>query len=148
MEHYTPSKAIAAAYRLSQSILRAKLATLSIEAQQADSLYVISNREGLSQQELSGLLSVSKSATTQAVKNMIAAGYVRKEVDAMDKRVSRLYLTEEGKAIAPRINEVFGELIDLHQEAFSAEERKQFEQLITKLVDELREKKSDISAKE
>jgi DNA-binding MarR family transcriptional regulator len=148
MSHYNPSKAIATAYRLGQSILRTKLNDLGIEAHQADSLYAISGLEGLSQQELSEVLTVSKPATTRAVKTMIAAGYVRKETDESDRRVSRLYLTEKGKEIAPTLGGAFEELINLHQEAFTAKERSQFEYLITKLINELRDARADLSNKE
>lgn len=148
MVYRNPSKAIATAYRLGQSILRAKLNDLGIEAHQADSLYVISGFEGLSQQELSELLTVSKPATTRAVKTMIKAGYVYKETDKSDKRVSRLYLTEQGKEIAPTLSKAFEELIDLHKEAFTVEEQVQFEYLITKLINELRAKKTELSSKD
>lgn len=145
MEYRNPSKAIATAFRLGQSILRTKLGDLGIEAHQADSLYAISGFEGLSQQELSDLLTVSKPATTRAVKTMVAAGYVRKETDVSDKRVSRLYLTEQGKAIAPTLDKAFCELIRIHEEAFTEEELAQFEYLMKKLVAELEDKKTELS---
>lgn len=101
------AKLNAAIYRNMQSIVNYKLKDLSIRSGQHDFFYVISINEGLTQKELREHLYLGKSTTAKAVKNLIANGYIRKEKDKNDKRYDRLYLTEEGKQIAPRIEKIF-----------------------------------------
>jgi len=54
--------------------------------------------DGLSQEELTQRLCVDKSATARAVKALETKGFIRREVDSLDKRNKRLYLTKEAKS--------------------------------------------------
>jgi len=103
----------AAIYRNLQSIINSKLKDLPILSGQHDFFYVISNREGITQKELSEHLYIGKSTTAKAVKHLIEQGYVRKEKDTKDRRFERLYLTDKGKEIAPKVRATFTEVVEI-----------------------------------
>ena len=54
-------------------------------------LISVYENEGISQEELSSLLIISKSTTATMIRKLADAGYVRKETDPADKRNFRLY---------------------------------------------------------
>lgn len=58
---------------------------------------------GSNQRNIAEFAGVTTSAVNQAVKSLLEEDYLRKEVDASDKRNSKLYLTEKGDSIAQRL---------------------------------------------
>ena len=115
-------KYAAAIYRNSQSIIGHKLSGLELKSGQYDFLYYISKHEGITQQELSDGLYISKSTTAKAVKNLLNSGYIRKEPDIYDKRCNRLYLSKKGLEIEPLVRTAFLEMIDIYAKDISLEE--------------------------
>ncbi|MBQ9772005.1 MAG: MarR family transcriptional regulator [Lentisphaeria bacterium] len=69
-------------------------------------LISVYENEGISQEELSSLLIISKSTTATMIRKLADAGYVRKETDPADKRNFRLYITEEGLKFIPEIRRI------------------------------------------
>lgn len=59
---------------------------------------------GASQRDVAEFSCVTTSAVNQTVKSMLEEGYLRKEVDAADKRNSNLYLMEKGLAVAQALH--------------------------------------------
>lgn len=56
------------------------------------------HNDGLTQDELSKIVKVDKSATARMVKSLEEKGYITREIDPKDKRSKKIYLTEKGKA--------------------------------------------------
>lgn len=139
-------KYIAAIYRNMQSIINFKLADTDIKSGQQDFLFVISKHEGISQKQLSNTLHVGKSTTAKAVKNLISSGYITREQDSLDKRFNKLYLTDKGKEIAPRINDTFSEIIEIFAKGLSDDEYEQMIIMLKKLLLSFRTEKNKISS--
>ena len=59
---------------------------------------VLAHEDGITQEELTNQVGVDKSATARAVKSLMEKEYIRREIDLIDKRNKRLYLTEKAKA--------------------------------------------------
>ena len=135
------SKLNAAIYRNAQSIINSKLVDLNIKSGQHDFLYVISKNEGISQKELSEFLYVGKSTTAKAVKNLVENDYVKKIQDENDNRIYRLYLTENGIKIIPKINSVFLELVTIFSKNLSKIEEEQTLIVLKRILDTLSEEK-------
>lgn len=76
----------------------------------------LASEDGLTQDELSQRVCVDKSATARAVKSLEEKGLVRREVDSLDKRNKRLYLTEEAQI---KHKELVKVLIQYNQELTS-----------------------------
>lgn len=131
----------AAIYRNLQSILNAKLKDVPIRSGQHDFLYVISLQEGITQKELSERLYVGKATTAKACKNLMANGYIRMEKDKTDRRFERLYLTELGRAAAPRIRETFMELVGITTRDLSSEEAEAVVGLLKKILETVTQEK-------
>ncbi|MDF2987564.1 MAG: MarR family transcriptional regulator [Eubacterium sp.] len=142
----TIGKLNAAIYRCMQGIINFKLRDIPIGSGQHDFFYVISKSEGLTQKELGQHLYVGKSTTTKAVQNLILNGYIRKEKDEKDKRCDRLYLTEEGKRILPRIHATFSEAVELTTKNLSPQETELALDLLKRILQNVSYEKIKLSA--
>lgn len=134
MQNMNISRMTAAMFRTRQSILAQRLQDADLNGGQTDCLYAITRHEGCSQMELTEILFNNKSATAKSVKVLIEKGYVRREVDGQDKRLCHLFLTEQGRALAPKLQMLYGELVQLHEKYLTAEEAAQLAALMEKVL--------------
>jgi len=74
---------------------------------------VIANSERITQKELSDILLVDKSTTAKAVNSLVSQGYIKKRACTKDNRFRKLYLTEKGQSIKPKIQKTFLESLDI-----------------------------------
>ena len=84
-------------YQTCYSVLSQELKYLDLSVAQHDVLTAIHHEDGLSQQRLAEKLLVVKSNVTALLGRLEARGLIRREVDAQDARVRRVYLTPAGK---------------------------------------------------
>ena len=75
------------------------LSELGLHVSQELVLFVLWREEGLSQSELAARLRVELPTLTKAVHRMERAGLLVRQADEKDTRVSRVYLTEKGRAL-------------------------------------------------
>lgn len=62
-------------------------------------LAILAGRDGLTQNELAGMVHVDPSMVTRIVKELEGTrGWIRRERDPADNRLMRVYLTDEGRA--------------------------------------------------
>ena len=81
------------------------LSQLGLHVSQELFLFVLWQEEGLSQSELAARLRVELPTVTKAVQRMERAGLLIRQDDENDTRVSRVYLTEKGRALyAPALS--------------------------------------------
>src|SRR5205823_7646884 len=57
------------------------------------------NQDGLSQKEIADLMGVQAATATRMVIRMEQSGFVERETDAEDQRVSHVYLTDLGRSL-------------------------------------------------
>ena len=84
------------------------------------SLRLLATCEGVSQSDLAETLHLSRPRVTRILQNLEKAGVVTREVDLDDQRVTRVFLTAEGRrqesenraAFEDYINETIGKLSD------------------------------------
>ncbi|MEX2104436.1 MAG: MarR family transcriptional regulator [Bacilli bacterium] len=98
-------KYISAIYRHLQILIAAELAPYRIGSGQYIFLVTIAGKERITQKALSEELLIDKTTTTKAIAKLEAEGYVRRESDPEDNRYHLLYLTEEGRAVIPKVKE-------------------------------------------
>jgi len=67
-------------------------------------------QDGVTQSELTECLNRSPSTITKTVQRMEKAGLVKRCPDDSDERVSRVFLTDAGRAIQPAVEEVWNRL--------------------------------------
>jgi DNA-binding MarR family transcriptional regulator len=113
---------VARACQLMQSALARELAPFDIKPPHLDILANLYRYEGLSQQELARKLLVGRSNISMTLPQMERRGLIERRGDSRDKRVLRLYLTNEGKTLAERAMQIQTALIDRILSATPVEE--------------------------
>lgn len=113
---------VARACQVMQSTLARELAPLDIKPPHLDILVNLFRFEGLSQQELARKLLVGRSNISMTLPQMERRGLIERRGDSRDKRVLRLFLTAEGKALAEQAMGIQTTLIDRIMSATPVEE--------------------------
>jgi DNA-binding MarR family transcriptional regulator len=80
-------------------------------------------REGLTHGELAERTRVTPATMTRMIQRMERAGFVVRRSDAGDERISRVYLTEAGRAVQAEVQQVLRRLEAETFAGFSDEER-------------------------
>lgn len=80
-----------------------KLQQLGIHPGQVPMICIIHSQEGINQKELADMLHIKPPTVAVAVKRMENAGILTRKQDQNDARITRVYLTEEGKKVAQEI---------------------------------------------
>ena len=109
---------------------------------QARILQLLGERDGRSLSEIVEELDVRPSSASELVSKLEQHGYVKRETNAEDKRVTNIFITEEGKehfaAFAAERAKRDADFFD----GLSAEEQQQLSELLGKLSASLKEKLS------
>ncbi|WP_432408955.1 MarR family winged helix-turn-helix transcriptional regulator [Wukongibacter sp. M2B1] len=106
MAYESFGKYIGAIYRHQQIIINQKLKPYGIGSGQYIFLIKIYENEGISQKELSKLISIDKTTTAKAIKKLEEEVYIYRIKDPEDKRYHKLYLTQKGKDFMPTLHRV------------------------------------------
>ena len=109
--------------RLQHKRVHALLGGLGVYRGQPPALRALCAEEGLTHSELAHLLHVKPPTITHMIQRMERAGFVQRRPDPTDERVSRVYLTDAGRAIQDEIRRVFRELEAEVFAGFSPEEQ-------------------------
>ena len=86
------------------------------------------------QEELSTVLILDKTTVAHQLVKLEAQGYLRRSPSPEDGRCRRVYPTEKGEAVYPRIREAFARFSEELLEGLSPEERETLERLSEKLL--------------
>lgn len=96
-------------------------------------LLTIHFNEGLSQNELSKILDFNKGAIAKLVKTLVEGGYITKTLDEHDKRAHKLYLTDKGRKVIPKLFEFESQWTEKVIENISDDELKTLETILEKI---------------
>ena len=94
-------------------------------------------RPGATQSELAEMLEVEKPTAGRMVDRMEAKGWVERRADGADRRVNRLYLTNEADLIQLRLAKISDRTIDDALSPLSQRERDQFSELTARVKRQL-----------
>jgi MarR family transcriptional regulator, organic hydroperoxide resistance regulator len=89
-------------HRRALNTIAAELKSLGLSVPQFDLLSTLTEREGLSQQELAERLYVTKGNVSGLLDRMVEAGLVERRTIPGDRRSNALYLTEKGRDLAEK----------------------------------------------
>jgi DNA-binding MarR family transcriptional regulator len=123
--------------RLNRRRVRALLDEIGLYRGQPHVLRALWEQEGLTHSQLAHALNRSAATMTNMIKRMEKAGFVERRADPADERVSRVYLTDAGRAIQDRVYQVWRELEEQGFAGLSEQERAQLQQLFTQIRDNL-----------
>lgn len=97
-------------YRRSQIYLTAELAKYNITSAEYPFIIAAMKHSGSTQDEMAGHICVDKSAAARSIRSLEEKGYVRREQDETNRRQNKVYITEAGKALWPKIQKVLSSL--------------------------------------
>lgn len=97
----------------------------------------LSENDGISQAEMARLLCIKAPTINVMAKRLARSGFIRTERDVHDRRVTRLYITEEGKKSARRAFEYIETLEKQFFAGFTDAELDQLEYYFSKIIENL-----------
>ena len=136
-------KYISIIHRYARAFFDRKLAHASISSGHMPFIFHLSKHDGLSQDELSGLVGMDKTTTARAIKSLVDLGYVVREHDAEDKRMYRLYLTRKGKDLIPEIKGVISEWNSVISHGLSPAEKSRLQHDLKRISENARQFKEN-----
>lgn len=112
-----------------------------IHPKQVPLLCILEEKEGVSQKEISQKLNISPPTVAVSIKRLEKAGFVERRADEKDQRMSRIYLTAEGKEIIRKSRLCIEENEKILFKGFSESElclmKRLFDQMILNLSEEV-----------
>lgn len=106
---------------------------------QAHLLRLLLTEDGLTQKDLSDKLQIRPASLGELVNKLQQNGYVEKRANEKDKRVSNVYITEEGRRVTEDVVQKRKEFVQNIFSGLSEDEVNQLSVLIDKLVDSMEE---------
>ena len=100
-------------------------------------LHSLYEQEGLTHTDLSTRLQVTPATVTKMLTRMEKAGFVQRRPDAADQRISRVYLTEAGRAIQAEMSAALHKLAGETLADLTLEERVLLRRLLLQVRDNL-----------
>ncbi len=100
-------------------------------------LFVLSKEDGQSQKELANKLNLKPATITVMLKRMEKANLVERRQDPEDQRVSRVYITEQGKEIYEKVNKIMKNLEEECFGNFTVEEKVILRRLLMQIRENL-----------
>jgi DNA-binding MarR family transcriptional regulator len=123
--------------RMHHGRARALLDSLGLYRGQPRVLFALWEREGQTHSELAERARVSAATISKMIQRMEKAGFLERRADEQDQRVSRVYLTEAGRAVQDRVDAAFQQLEAEVLAGFSDEECVLLRQFLGRIRDNL-----------
>jgi len=112
----------------------AMVSELGLHRGQPAILMRLARQEGQAQAELAVGLCVRPASVTHSLQRLEAAGLVRRVDDPQDQRISRVYLTPAGQAIAQPLQETMQMLMDHAFTGFEEDETVAFRSYLERIA--------------
>lgn len=100
-------------------------------------LFALWEQEGQTHGELAARLHIAPATATKMIQRMEKAGFVERRPDAEDQRVSRVFVTEAGRAIHARVEQVWQRIDGETFAGFSMEERQMLQGFFLRIRENL-----------
>ncbi len=102
-------------------------------------LFVLWQEDNLPIRDLSQKTSLAKTTLTSMLDRMEGKGYLKRVLDASDRRQIRIVLTDKAKAMRDRYQFVSNQMNEIFYKGFSMEERLHIDDLLAKLLKNLQD---------
>jgi DNA-binding MarR family transcriptional regulator len=100
-------------------------------------LFALGKQAGLSQKELANRLHIKAATITVMLNRMETAGLIERRPDDNDQRVSRVYLTEQGKIVLGEVKKALKIIEEECFNSFTTEEQILLRRLLMQIRDNL-----------
>ncbi len=109
--------------RSSRKMVNEGLSPLGLSSAEGNILlHLFTLERGVRQEDIAGLLDISKPAVSRALESLEKKGYVTRQKDFSDRRASRVLFTEKAQEIRPQVERVYQEVYALAAQGVSPEE--------------------------
>ena len=112
-----------------------------LKAGQAGILAILQMVGSMSQRELADHIHITPPSVNVAVQKLEKLGYIRKEQDEKDQRMTRIHLTERGEKILGNMHEILRSTEDTLLKNMSTEEKILCRRLLLQMSDNLFQEK-------
>ncbi|HAA9827899.1 MarR family winged helix-turn-helix transcriptional regulator [Listeria monocytogenes] len=129
------AKAIVIIHRSESTFKNKKLLETGLNIGQLRYLWTLYKEDGISQESMAKRFMVDKASVTRHIKRLEELGMIRREIDAKDRRIQRIFVTETGFQMRDLIEEVTAEWSALLTANFSEKEKDDLMHLIGRLSD-------------
>lgn len=100
---------------------------------------LVKKGDGVTQKEITDMLYVSKSTTSKMINNLVDKGYLRKEKDPVDKRATRIYLTEKKDDVKDLFKKIDERAESKMLEGFEGEEKEELRSYLERILENLQD---------
>ena len=122
MDYYNASVNFGIIRRRVQSLVVEATMELGLTYSEFSLMLMLYDKEGCSQDDMTAFLHVDKAAITRVIKILEKKGMLYRKRDEVDRRLKRLFLTEEGKKLEPIIKDIVKKIMDYVAGGFSEAE--------------------------
>ena len=112
---------------------RAANASVLFTSAQTSIVLLVTNKEGLTQEQISRSVCLDKSNTSRALSALEDGGYIRREVNSENRREVKVYSTEKLQSVIGEVRRVSRLWNELLGEGISEEEFAVFYSVLTRL---------------
>jgi DNA-binding MarR family transcriptional regulator len=134
LEHFVPYRLSVLTNRVSSAIARQYSDRFDLSIPQWRAMAVLGGTPGLSARDVAERTAMDKVQVSRAIESLMRAKRVQRQPDARDGRIMRLALTAKGRAIYEQVVPLALHLEDVFLSALTADERRQFDALMSKLA--------------
>ena len=134
MEDFKIGRCFSILHRRSQQFVVAACAKLSLSYPECVMLLAVFEEEGKSQDELADILFLDKAVITRTITMLEQKNFLRREHDEKDRRVKRIFLTDEARRHEEFLRGVFDRWKDYLFANFCEKDLKSFELEVSALA--------------
>jgi DNA-binding MarR family transcriptional regulator len=134
LDRFMPYRLSVLTNRVSNAIARQYSDRFGLSIPEWRAMAVLGGTPGLSARDVAERTAMDKVQVSRAVENLMRSKRVQRQADSRDGRIMRLSLTAKGRAIYEEVVPLALHLEEVFLSALTAEERRQFDSVMTKLA--------------
>jgi MarR family transcriptional regulator for hemolysin len=85
-------------------------------------LHLLTQAQVLRQEDIVEQLDISKPAVSRALESLESKRFITREKDQQDKRVSRVYLTEQARELGPEVEHIYNRVFTIAAKGLTKQE--------------------------
>lgn len=117
-----------------RNLVRQEVLDFGLHRGQPHVLLALQCQEGLSNSELAEFLEITPATLTNKIKRMEKAGWLIRRRDADDERVSRIYLTDQGRGMLESLGQAMGDIERIVRRDFSQDDIQCMKTALNKII--------------
>lgn len=120
---------------LYKRIMSKRIEEMNITYSQLMVLRVIKNEPGITAKEILMMMDTDKATLSGVIKRLEKADYIYRVQNEKDGRIRNIYLSEGSEDVCDRVVELEDACVDYISKGFTAEETKEFNRLMDKVIE-------------